>query len=1050
MFSIINKEMEIFNFNLEHTISPFNLEEKYDIDKLDIILDNWEDFKDIVGFAKDSKGKVLNSEGTFTIFKKMSNIYKKQEYNPNTTKKHYNFVNGSTYGRMFRPYSLQGCKKTVRHTICKEFYIDIDIVNAHPVFFKFLCEFLSINNDSMDYYVCNREKCIEELLLIFPNKTRGDIKEKMLAIMNGSQIGFFSTKETPSWLCDYVEDMKKILKEISEHFPSILQEITDKHKNAKFANIHGKTVNKLLCHFENTVLHCMKQFVERKGKKIGTNCFDGILLYKEGFKSDNSINKFMIAMEKDVFNRTKIPIKLSIKEMTEDIDLTGYKRNKTLQELLDIKQKLRTREEQEEIDLILKNITSKNINCLTETTLLKSIEHAEKYVDYNILKDNKKINIIKAGLGKGKSTSTGQFIKESDYDIIVVLTPRRSYARSARDRLEIDTGLKFVCYLDKTTALLKDPYVVIQAESLHRLDLNLGKTLIIIDESEAFLSQLTSTITHKENHIKNVETFIELIKNADKVIALDAFISDRTLKTFITLSGKNHISFHEYTQKLEERKATEIDCIDGFIKSLMSDLELGKKIFLFSSSNTKLLTTKKKVYIDKEKEDKILYALLPAIRDKFKNKNIIEFHSKYVSLQLKNVNEQWKDADLVACTSTITVGCNFDLPNVFHKVYMYVSASSQNLVRDMFQASWRVRHLIDNEMVYCLDSRHYGKNYSTSKYDISKSLDDKHNSIINIFNVHKVKNPIDTPPFIKFLAVFNEHERNVSVMNLRELFDKYLELCNYKKVFNDLDFDDFELDSFIEPTTEYKDIKEITNSVCKTLMMKKKNIPLTEEESLQVEKFQFQFYLLNRPFEIEEGLWKIYTNFGKGKFRNLSIEKGIQQGTITIKDIIDKESYSHMNNGSSLRMDVINKIINWIGMTNTQDFGYVVSKDKINSIIKHFEDNRQDIHIAFDMRDRTKGEYDSKTVLVLINKILERWGYSTLKSDKTKKRIDGKVVDISKYTITQSNSNDIDVGLYIKPAERFINDKVHPLLLSKDHKNIISDSELEDIRLNRQ
>ena len=735
--------------------------------------------------------------------------------------------------------------------------------------------------------------------------------------------------------------------------------------------------------------------------------------------------------------------------MNEGIDLTGYERNKTLKELLEIKKKSRTVEEQKRIDIILKEITCKNIRNLTESSLIKSIKHDDRYVNYNVLINEKKINVIKAGLGLGKSTSTGHFIKENNYDRIVVLTPRRSYARSARDRLEIDTGIKFVCYLDKKKTILTDPYLVIQAESLYRMELYPGKTLLIIDESEAFLSQLTSVKTHRENHIKNVETFIELVQNSHKVIALDAFISNRTLQTFITLAGRNNIIFHEYTQKLEERRATEIDSIDDFIKSLIKDLEIGKKIFLFCSSNTKLLKTKKKVYVDPEKEDRIMHALLPAIRERFKDKNIIEFHSKYISLQLQNVNEQWKDADLVACTSTITVGCNFDLPNVFHKVYIYASSSSQNLVRDMFQASWRVRHLIGNEMVYCLDSRHYGKNYLTNKNEIKQNLEDKHDSILNIFNVNKVKNPKDTPVFIQFLAVFNEHERNVSIMNLRELFDKYLELCNYKKNNQAIDFEDYEFDSFIEPTIPYKDIPEITPSICKSLMNAKKTNPLLEMESLQVEKYHFQNLLLNRPFDIEEGLWKIYSNFGRGKFKNISCEKGLKQGTISIRDIIDKQSYTHMNGGDSLRLNVINNIINWIGINNTQDFGYVVSKDKINSLIEHFEENRRNIHIAFDMRDRTKNEYNSTTVLVLINKILERWGFSTLKSDKKKKKINGEVVDVSNYTMVQNNSDGLDVAKYIKPQERRVPDSIHPLLRCKEHESIISSGELEDIRLNR-
>src|SRR6185437_2089653 len=70
---------------------------------------------------------------------------------------------------------------------------------------------------------------------------------------------------------------------------------------------------------------------------------------------------------------------------------------------------------------------------------------------------------------------------------------------------------------------------------------------------------------------------------------------------------------------------------------------------------------------------------------------------------------------------TITVGCNFDTPNVFHSIYMYMNSASQNLVRDAFQAHMRVRHLIDNELYYCIDTRR-NKNVAIFRSQIKHSF----------------------------------------------------------------------------------------------------------------------------------------------------------------------------------------------------------------------------------------------------------------------------------------------------------------------------------------
>jgi hypothetical protein len=224
------------------------------------------------------------------------------------------------------------------------------------------------------------------------------------------------------------------------------------------------------------------------------------------------------------------------------------------------------------INKIYEKIDKQNLDKLTIPTCINPMLRSDDFVTSDIyIASSKKINIIKAGLGRGKSQSVSDYIKKSKYGSIIVLTPRRSYAKSAKERLIKETGLPFICYLEQKKSLIEKNYVVIQAESLYRLDLTTQENmLLIVDEVEAFLYQLTSTITHKENHIKNVETFIELVKQSQKCIALDAFISDRTLQTFKTLCGLPHIDFFQFTKQIKQRKAIEIDNIDIFINSIIT------------------------------------------------------------------------------------------------------------------------------------------------------------------------------------------------------------------------------------------------------------------------------------------------------------------------------------------------------------------------------------------------------------------------------------------------------------------------------------------------
>ena len=198
-----------------------------------------------------------------------------------------------------------------------------------------------------------------------------------------------------------------------------------------------------------------------------------------------------------------------------------------------------------------------------------------------------------------------------------------------------------------------------------------------------------------------------------------------------------------------------MDTSVSFVCLLLVDLKAGKHIFLYCSSHTYLTET-----------------ILPHQLYELHGLRYREYHrsSKQHQVLAEDVNQSWSDVQLVATTSTITVGCNFDVPNVFHMVYIYASAVCHNLVRDIFQASYRVRHLIDEHMVYHVDPRHFGQNLPTEEGHIRASLDVKERLMVD---------SVSTLPWISALRARNVQELNVSVMFLEHLFQRYLRECNY-------------------------------------------------------------------------------------------------------------------------------------------------------------------------------------------------------------------------------------------------------------------------------
>lgn len=658
-------------------------------------------------------------------------------------------------------------------------------------------------------------------------------------------------------------------------------------------------------------------------------------------------------------------------------------------------------------------ITQMKIDSLITTDGF--IEKHDQWVLPEVLEQNK-CTVIKAGLGKGKTTASVAHINSHDYERIIVLTPRRTFAKSVCNRLNIETSKTFALYsnLKKKDYNIKHPNVVIQVESLHRIELDNRKTLLLCDEIESILFQLTVSKTHKNNHVNNLNMFEELFRQSQKIICLDAFISNRTLTTLKTMNID--FSYYNYTRPLENRTCIRMPDIDVFTKKIIYDLGIGKKILFFSTSNNKLVND-----------------FIPLIKSKYPNKKIIEYHSKFSSVDLTKVNDNWKDADIVACTSTITVGCNFDLEHIFDKIFVFANASSRNLVRDVFQATYRIRHISDKQMIYCLDKKHFGINLSTDKNEIETDLKMKIDYIVNQYEQHlQMKFPNkETPVWIKQLVLANVYEQNMSIMSLEEMFKRYLKECNYEH--EDLDEDElddeeiFEEEIIVDQDTKYEDIHSINRDEAHLLRRKKIVSSLTKMEEAQLEKYYFQCILTSKKIwkkDVEIDLWYIYQDYGKGKFTNLSYEKGVNAGSVRISDIVS-DIYPEIAGSLALKVELIGQITKMLELKNSQDFKSI-PRDKLEAVIYWFKQNSQKIHNVFEIRNQKKvNKFDLRTTTDLINKVLSSWGYSKLKKGKRQQQqINGERLDISPFNVVNENKLegsiidiDIDVYEHIKPRD---------------------------------
>ena len=232
----------------------------------------------------------------------------------------YHQTGNRDFGRFFadKGLSLQSMSRQIRHTIAKEFYNDLDIVNCHPVLLLAKCKMHDIDCNYLNDYIVNRETHIADLIAA-ADIDRDAAKIIFLSILNNGFADYDKLKKKTKFLKRYKREMTDILDEITELYPSELNIRTKSHPD----NPKGSTVNAILCEMENSILQLMIKFYKSIGliKDDCVMCFDGIMIPKSDDVA-NSIDDCISYLKKHspIVNSSEY-FSLKIKLMDEGFNL---------------------------------------------------------------------------------------------------------------------------------------------------------------------------------------------------------------------------------------------------------------------------------------------------------------------------------------------------------------------------------------------------------------------------------------------------------------------------------------------------------------------------------------------------------------------------------------------------------------------------------------------------------------------------------------------------------------------------------------------------------
>jgi hypothetical protein len=302
--------------------------ETIDINILNQLIDS-----DLLLQEKSDKGDVYENE-------KAQLIAYRKNYGKKGVKVKYN-ITQSGFGRVNPVKSLSLCslRKEIRHTLAKNEYVDLDIVNCHPVILHQLCIKNKINfAKSLKRYVEDRDSILS-LVMNKYNVSKDDAKNLFIRLMyfgkfeNWADELILKSKEP----LNFITNFKTELENISNIIVGSNQEIVDEIKKVKrkdLTNLRGSIVSYYLQEWERRILEVIYIYLRETKNIISNNnivlCYDGVMIPKKSFHDE-----LIKELEEEVFNKLNLRINIVQKEMNLDLihKLNQEKERKTIEKM---------------------------------------------------------------------------------------------------------------------------------------------------------------------------------------------------------------------------------------------------------------------------------------------------------------------------------------------------------------------------------------------------------------------------------------------------------------------------------------------------------------------------------------------------------------------------------------------------------------------------------------------------------------------------------------------------------------------------------------------
>ena len=226
-------------------------EEIFNPDYLQYIINNYDKFKDKKWDSEERRATIIDP---LILSRK---YLTRSRYGKIPVK--YKQKNGKGRFCAVGSVSLQNMPKAIRHSIANQYYIDVDVKNAHPIFLLYLCKYKGFTCTYLEYYITNRDTCLKEITFngLYD---REQAKNLYLCLTNGGCSSFYKVDKQTEQIIGY----KKELENLHKLFASL--------NNEEFQKVKQKRIKDNKDYKNSMPIKYRNQTCSHQGRNRGYNC----------------------------------------------------------------------------------------------------------------------------------------------------------------------------------------------------------------------------------------------------------------------------------------------------------------------------------------------------------------------------------------------------------------------------------------------------------------------------------------------------------------------------------------------------------------------------------------------------------------------------------------------------------------------------------------------------------------------------------------------------------------------------------------------------------